>query len=269
MPKSVRLAAQQVDQILRKLAVVGNKGQSSIDFRRNILGDYSAAFDPEHLQDAFLEQIRTQLLQEIIDEMKKDPRTARLADGVRGAQISEKRGGNWRKVPRPRIQTTKTKSKSVAKGRAPIQINIYQVGENEARLSVRLTDPLYIIMHSGSRPHFIPPVGRMHVFPTSEAIARYGPYKESRYNLTRLEAIPWYDPQNKTVPFKKVSLKPIPPTAGYGKRHGRTGDTGFRHPKPFVTEPWRRVIRRNKRRLKKVITQRMRGNLGVPAGGPG
>jgi hypothetical protein len=264
MATSVRLGTKKARRILESLKVGLNQGPSRFSTRGNPLADYTAAFSPEFLIESFLEEVRSELLEEIRVDMLKDPRTASLANGIGGKQISEKRGGNWKKVPEPGANKFKRVTRrSVGKGRAsePIRLEILQVNEQEVKLTVRLDHPLYVVMHFGSRPHSIPPVGGIHVFPTKEYTDVHGP-STTPYNITKLKSIPWQNPQDKSVPFKKVLKGPIPPTLRSGPNFGRTGSTGFQPPIPFVQRPWRRVIGRKRSQLARLITKKMKAGSG-------
>jgi hypothetical protein len=261
MPESIRLSRQRVGSELERLKVVAKAVGIDINFRKNPLARYTRVLEPEFLIPNVVDKIKAELLAEIEKEMLSDPRTAILVQGKNGSQIYEKRRGRKKIVPRLDDGSRKN---------SPVRVYTAVDTNKEIRLIVKLNHPLYVVMHSGTRPHSIIPTGGVHVFPTMEAI-RAGkasgalPHDElTPYGLQRLRNIPWSGKgdDGKRVRYKIAYPAPIPAFPISGPSFGRTGDTGYSEPKPFVQIAWRRVTRRLRDRYKRILTQQMR------SGGP-
>lgn len=273
MPSSVRFQMDQIAEALERLGVVLSVSdrdlESKISFRPNILGAYSTALSNRFLMENVLELMRQELIDEILKEMRLDKRTKRLADGISGEEIQEKRGGNWKDVPKPSVsnQTRVVRSRTISGSGSPITLEILDRGEGEFALVVQLNHPLYIVMHSGARPHMVPPRNHIHVFPSRELIAQDARAALSRYGpkFFDLRPVPWRDKNSpryyqeryrstytdrwlykwRAKPLKLFTRDPIP-GAAIAKNL-------------FLQRAWRRVIARARRRLPQTITARMRG----------
>lgn len=272
MPRAYRTDIEELKNGLEQLRVVLSVSDphlaGKIDFRRNILADYTAAFSAEFLTTQILNLIAVELQEEILKEMRKDRRTARLADGIANQPIQEKRRGTWRTVPKPEVEGlvgSQFRTPLFGDESSPIRIEVFAEGD-QAVLTVQLQDPLYIIMHSGARPHNVPPINQFHVFPTRELIARRPEAEYSKYgpHFFRLRSVPWrekngprtertYEQDRRgrwRLRLRPVALKRVMrelPSPGFGPRV------------PFITLAWRRVITRNRRRTQETITRRLQG----------
>lgn len=265
---------EELKNALEQLQVVANVDTpvlaGKIDFRKNILADYTAAFSSDFLDSGVLALIAHELEDEILLEMRKDRRTARLADGLEGKLIGEKRRGVWKQIPKARVETRfgeGFRTPLVGSQEAPIRIEIFPNPDHDGvTLTVQLQSPLYIVMHSGTRPHDVPPIGQYHVFPTQELIARRPEAAYSKYGpqFFNLRSVPWRDAGG---PRTEVSYEQD--AQGHGRRRMRPvrlkgltthlPSPGFEPGVPFVTISWRRVIRRNRNRTQQTITRRMLG----------
>lgn len=276
MSNDLRQDVEEVKNAVEVLNVVANVERpglsGKINFNKNILADYTAAFSADFLQQNVLTLIVDELLEEILIEMRKDRRTARLADGLQGKIISEKRSGVWAKVPRPKIQVLKgqgSRTPIFGGEKSPIRIESF-VQNGQVTLTVQLQSALYIVMHSGARPHNVPPINVFHVFPTKELLTQFaGQYPNAKYSkygkdFFNLRSVPWRakgGPRT-SVEFERDAkgnwrrrLRPV-------RLKGITKmipSPGFGPAVPFVTVAWRRVIRRNRDRTMATITRRIAG----------
>jgi hypothetical protein len=264
VPEPIRLSSKRVDKELERLKVVVKAAGMNISHRQNILGRYTRVLEPEFLAETVVAKIEAELMAEIEKEMLSDPRTAILVQGKDGRQIQEKRKGQFKKVP---------KLDDGSHRNSPVKIDIKKDRDGEVRMTVKLNHPLYIVMHSGTRPHSIRPVGGMHVFPTAEAVAAGvakstggaggGFHSEfTPYDLQKLKSIPWWGKvDGKRVRFKIAYPAPIPAYPRSGPEFGRAGNTGFGAPHPFIAVSWRRVTRRLRDRYQRILTNKMKSGV--------
>ena len=238
-----------------------------LDFRKNLLDDYTAAFSARFISDQFIQLLASELFEEILKEMRKKKSTSRLADGLEGQAIAEKRRGLWKRVPKPRLETFKQegfRTPIFGDENSPIRMEVFTEGEDSITFAVALQHPLYIIMHSGARPHNVPPQDQYHVFPTKELIAQTPDAAYSKYgpDFFTLRSVPWRakdgprtdetrerDRHGKwRTRLRPVRLKWLTTLLPAGNLEGH----------PFLGLAFRRVVERNKDRLPKTITERIR-----------
>jgi hypothetical protein len=239
-----------------------------LDRRKNPLADYKSAFSNQTLLHA-LTLIKAELIEEIKNEMQGSKLTRRLLDGVDGQPIEEKRRAVWQEVPKPKLaELERDTVRAIVLGEEsePILLQIIEKADGDVSLTVRLNHPLYIMAHSGARPHPVPPDKEFHVFPSEALLAKNERAQYSKYGpkLFDLREVPW---REKEGPHTYIEQYRNKKGVWLSKRRRTRLKLLTRNPlpagplggHPFLRNAWYRVIARYRYRTMELITKRMQG----------